>query len=157
LQFKLYFGPTAGAVTAFNFDVAGFQIELGSAATVFSRAGGTVQGELAACQRYYYRSTGLDGSSAHNFVGVSQSATEVYGNFTIPVTLRAATTTLDFSGVRLVNYGTAAYGITSMAVVESNANVVKLYIVTSSSMTTNRTLFMYAAGTPNYVGISAEL
>jgi hypothetical protein len=139
-------------------DLWGVQLEAGSVATPFTPAGGGFPGaELALCQRYYYRSTGLDGNSAHNFVGVSQSATEVYGNFTIPVTLRAASTTIDFSGVRLVNYGTAAYGISSMSAVESNANVIKLYIITSSSMTTNRTLFMYAAGTPNYLGISAEL
>jgi len=33
--------------------VSAFQLEIGSTATAFSRAGGTIQGELAACQRYY--------------------------------------------------------------------------------------------------------
>jgi hypothetical protein len=33
----------------------GIQLELGNVPTAFSRAGGTIQGELAACQRYYWR------------------------------------------------------------------------------------------------------
>jgi len=40
-------------LSTFTIDYTAFQLELGSVPTSFSRAGGTIQGELAACQRYY--------------------------------------------------------------------------------------------------------
>ena len=52
LGIQFDFTPTNTALAADYFDITGVQLEIGSVATQFSRAGGTLQGELTACQRY---------------------------------------------------------------------------------------------------------
>ena len=53
---RVYLAPTSNITSGQIIYIGKFQLELGSVATTFSRAGATIQGELAACQRYYEKS-----------------------------------------------------------------------------------------------------
>jgi hypothetical protein len=69
-----------------TIDIWGVQIEAGSTATAFQTATGTIQGELAACQRYYQKSynqsvaTGTSSAYA-GAVQTSPDATSSYKSF----------------------------------------------------------------------------
>jgi|694.fasta_scaffold07024_15 hypothetical protein len=73
-----------------TFDMWGIQVEEGSTVTDFQTATGTIQGELAACQRYYFK---LPGSNNIFYAGFNNSTTEAYSAIPLPVTMRVRPTT----------------------------------------------------------------
>ena len=89
-QLCVYFGftPVGTAGAADYFEITGVQLELGSVATAFSRAGGTIQGELANCKRYYQ----VINKNAWSYQGQAVSANNADCPITFEMEMRVAPT-----------------------------------------------------------------
>jgi hypothetical protein len=97
--------------TAMTIDIGDVQLEAGSQATPFSRAGGTLQGELAACQRYLPAFSG----SSNCIPGYSYSTTGSQIYFKLPVTARVAPTGITVNTAYGANYQLVNQGFTGGA------------------------------------------
>jgi hypothetical protein len=161
-ELAAYFSYTPSGTASTNdyYEITGVQLELGSTATVFSRTGGTIQGELAACQRYYYRQGGDSNYQTLGF-GSARATTQADPNIIFPVQMRVAPTSVDFSTVALNPYaGAPAYAVTSLTlgnyVSKQQANVVAT--IGSASLTTGAwTNLLANNSTSAYIGFNAEL
>jgi hypothetical protein len=156
LTFAYY--RSSGAVEAIGdgIYVTGIQLEVGNVATPFARAGGSIGGELALCQRYYWRATG--GDFVPHGLGFAISTTVSVFNIQNPVTMRIAPTSVDYANVGVGLPGTGVYSITSLTIDRVTPNIASIATSGSSGLTANRPYILQGvAGTTNFVGFNAEL
>jgi len=145
--------------TTQTVDVWGVQLEAGSVATPFTTASGTVQGELALCQRYYWR---MGGDSPYQFFasGIFTTTTNLRALFTNPVPMRSAPSSIDFS--TYTNYWTSDgnynYTPTGAFTIDRASSYVTDVNIPTSGATTPRAGQLFAQNsTSAYIGFSAEL
>jgi hypothetical protein len=143
-----------------TIDIWGVQVEDGSVATAFQTATGTLQGELAACQRYYYRQTGTGTTATYN-LGTAYSTTKAFVNIIHPVSMRIVPTAIEvpstITNLKLTNIAANNYTISAIAFVEGTYTNTILE-VTASGMTTNQGVWIgNNSTTAGFIGVSAEL
>ena len=103
---RVYASTVAQIANTAYLELAQSQVELGSVATTFSRAGGTIQGELAACQRYFY--VMADGNQQSITNGFYSSTTDCRGNLRYAVTMRSTPTLASSTGTDHFAFETSA-------------------------------------------------
>jgi hypothetical protein len=124
LQFRLDLGTTGVK----QFSYWGWQVEAGSVATAFQTATGTIQGELDACQRYYW----LVGNGANKPLGVSlaNSTTLLYDVIYHPVEMRTTPTLVQSTGSTYYTLNNVNYsGFTGID--QTTGKITELYISTT--------------------------
>ncbi len=138
------------------------QLELGSYATTFSRAGGTIQGELAACQRYYEKSINLATTPGTTSTGewwfpngtIANGETYHLINFAVTKRTDPTVTTYSYSGTsgRAANDSGTNYGADSANVWRAYETYAIVKNNSGSSMTVTSVRWIYCNWTA-----SAEL
>jgi hypothetical protein len=152
------FVPTGTAGANDYFEITGVQLELGSTATTFSKAGGSIGGELALCQRYYRRYTGNAGSQNPLCSAFAISTVSADGTLPFSVPMRVAPTSNQSAVADLTftwSAGTSTTSAISIDLVSADAIFIRL---TTTGLTAGQGGYMrIETGTNKYFELSAEL
>jgi hypothetical protein len=151
-------------IQSVTIDFWGVQIEAGSEATPFQTATGTLQGELAACQRYYYRTT-LTGTSQPFAIAQNFSATQSRGVTYFPVEMRIRPTALEQTGTAnqyaVQQFGLLTETCSAVPTYANSSSILAVTTFTVASGLTDQEAGMLLSDPTNganaYLGWSAEL
>lgn len=142
----------------FTADIWGVQLEAGSTATAFQTATGTIQGELAACQRYYWRSTSTTAASL-GFLGWGLATATTGGWLQIPISvpMRVAPTLLESASIEITNINNT-YALSSLSLqASSSAPSTGAASFASTGLTLNAMYFFRTSASGGYIAFGAEL
>lgn len=152
-----YATPSSSTGTQNNtFSIWGVQLEYGSSVTYFTTATGSLGGELALCQRYYWRmSTTATGVP----IGMG-TAVDATTNWTIvdnPQPMRAIPTSADWLNLK-VSDAVSFTNVVTALVFNTGGTLVNIMGFTTSGQTAKVPVITKTGGTTvGYFGLSAEL
>jgi hypothetical protein len=138
-----------------TFDIWGVQLEPGTVANDFRRNANSLQGELAACQRYYFR---FGGSTVNQRHGVGAVFTSTTAQILIqhPVPMRIDATSIDFALLNIWDYG-ANYAVTAITFDAQGPQSTNLNCTISGGTQYRPAQLTSASSFNGFLGLSAEL
>jgi hypothetical protein len=146
--------PTSGAST---FDLWGVQLEAGSVATPFRRNANSLQGELAACQRYYIRFTGA-GNGMLATQGGSTSTTSAVCTIALPVEMRVIPTAIESGGTIALTQFTSTATVTALTLQDRSTNKIGSVTATTAAHTANTfSILRQSSDANSFLAFTAEL
>ena len=145
--------------TTQTIEIWGAQVEASNTATAFQTATGTLQGELAACQRYYWRNTGSNnGQPTLSSIGWCFSTTQAVVQIQSPVPMRVNPTAVDFAELQLYRIDNAGQPAISGLGINNVTPLITEVIATANSLAANAPVVIRGDGSGiPYIGLSAEL
>jgi hypothetical protein len=139
----------------YTLDIWGVQLEYGSKATPFETATGTIQGELAACQRYYWRSA-FNSAYAGMGMGIARLTTAISTQIVHPVPMRIAATTFDYANLEYSD-GVGTVAVVTPSIAQSSSRMAVLDDGVSGATQYRPYFLRNSNNTAGYVGFGAEL
>lgn len=150
--------PSGGLAVGDGFEITGVQLERAPVATAFQRNSGTIQGELSAAQRYYYRTTGQAAAVNDVIGGWANSTTSAIGILRFPMTMRIAPTcAASAAGDFLFSWSAGISTITGVAIDRSSPDSLNLRLTTSGLTTGQGGYVGIYTGSTKWLEASAEL
>jgi hypothetical protein len=155
---RSYYIPSGTAGANDYYEITGVQLEIAGSASAYSPNTSTYQAELAACQRYYYRTTGT-GSDQTVFTtfGYTYTTTNSVVNLPLAVTMRVKPTAIDYANLSHIQTNGGQSTLSALTINNGGTNVVQLIGVSGAITNTLSTAVSGNAGGTPFIGLSAEL
>jgi len=158
LAIRFAYTPVGTAGANDWFEVTGVQLETGASATAFHTNQPTIQSELAACQRYYFRAFSDSGYKTFG-VGTVTGVNNMNCFVNLPVQMRTIPSSLETSAMSTFYWepggGTTPTSITLAT--SATQNLGNVQVSKNSSFTVGYATGLFSNNTAAYLGFSAEL